>query len=339
MVTHTAKQVALRRGVRRLNPLRDLGPVTSIIEEGFGDDLTGPGQRALREMQFLSRMGPVLWLLLAMSPEFREYHSGFVWIEGGQVVGTLHITRPGPYSRRWLISNVAVRVNYRGQGIGRSLMEKALAWAQEQGGEAVFLRVRRDNTVAWSLYESLGFQPLYDSVSLRLGQVPQVRKTATSEASLALYQPRQWRAVHGLAQVALPSDLRWLEPVRDDDFRLSLGRRLAEWWITVTTGRKTCRLVAHRDEQIVAAMVVKIAGQRGNHSLLFQVHPAHRGEVEEMLVTEALSRLWPYRDRAVIASLPAGYAEILAVLKQYGFVERKTLTLMRRSLSQSNQKG
>jgi GNAT superfamily N-acetyltransferase len=320
-----------------LNPFRDLGQVTDIIEEGFGDDLTGPGRRALREMQFLSRMGPVLWLLVAMSPEFREYHSGFVWVEEGQVVGTLHITRPGPYSRRWLISNVAVRVYYRGRGIGRSLMEKALAWAQEQGGEAVFLRVRRDNTAAWSLYESLGFQPLHDSVSLRLGRVPQVRKTATSEAGLAYYQPRQWQAVQGLARLALPSDLRWLEPVRDDDLRLSLDRRLAEWWTMLTTGRKICRLVAHRDERIVAAMVVKIAGQRGNHSLLLHVHPSHRGEVEEMLVTEALSRLWPYRDRAVIASLPVGYAEILDVLKRYGFVERKTLTLMQRSLNTSNR--
>jgi len=337
MVTRTAGRVTLHQGVRRLDPLRDLGQVTSIIEEGFGRDLTKAGQRALREMRFLSRLGPVLWWLVAASPEFRDYHSGFVWVEEGRVVGTLHVTRPGPYSRRWLISNVAVRVNFRGRGIARSLMEKALSWARERGGEAVFLRVRRDNIVAWSLYESLGFQPLYDSVSLRLAQVPPVQKRAVDDVVLVPYQPRQWRAVRELARAAASSTFHWLEPVRDDEFRLSLGQRLSEWWARLTTGREFCRLVAQRDARVVAALAVEIAIQRDNHSLLLHIHPDHRGTLEEMLVTEALCRLWTHRDRATVVRLPVGYDEIVTVLKRYGFVEQQALTLMRRSLTESNQ--
>ena len=337
MVTRTAGRVTLHRGVRRLDPLRDLGQVTSIIEEGFGQDLTEAGQRALREMRFLSRLGPVLWWLVAASPEFRDYHSGFVWVEEGRVVGTLHVTRPGPYSRRWLISNVAVRVNFRGRGIARSLMERALSWAREQGGEAVFLRVRRDNIVAWSLYESLGFQPLYDSVSLRLAQVPPVQKRAVDDVVLVPYQPRQWRTVRELVRAAVSSTFHWLEPVRDDEFRLSLGRRLSEWWASLTTGREFFRLVAQRDTQVVAALAVEIATQRGNHALLLHVHPDHRGALEEMLVAEALCRLWPHGDHATVVRLPVGYDEIVAVLKRYGFVEQQVLTLMRRSLTESNQ--
>ncbi len=334
MATRMARQAAAHRGVRRLNPLRDLGQVASVIGEGFGPDLTEEGRRALREMRLLSRLGPLLWWLIVTSPDFREHHSGFVWVEDGQVVGTLHITRPASYARRWLISNVAVRASYRGRGIARSLMEAALAWAREQGGEAVFLRVRRNNTAAWSLYQGLGFQPLNDTVDLRLARVPSVQKVkiAATETSLAPYDPRQWRQVRELAQAAIPPNLRWLETVRIADFHLALERRLAEWWAGLTTGHRTWRLIAQCKERIIAAMAVRIAGRRGNHSLILHVHPDHRGEVEEVLVAEALSRLWSYRDRATFVTLPICYAQVLNVLKRYGFVEQKTLTLMQRPL-------
>lgn len=337
MATRTARQATAHRGVRRLNPLRDLGQVASVIEEGFGSDLTDPGKQVLREMRILSRLGPLLWWLAVTSPDFREYHSGFVWVEEGQIIGSLHITRPRPYSRRWFISNVAVRVTFRGRGIARALMEAALAWAREQGGEAAFLRVRRDNAVAWSLYESLGFQPLYDLVKLRLAWVPPVEKVTVDEISLSPYHPRQWGQVRELAWAAIPARLRWLGPTQVADFRPNLDRRLADWWASLTTGRKTWRLVAQCGKRIVAAMVVNAAGHRGNHFLTLHIHPDCRGKIEEMLVTEALSHLWPQRDRATVATLPVGYAEILTVLKRHGFMEQETLTLMRRSLREFHQ--
>lgn len=338
-MVRTARQSVVRHGVRRLNPLRDLGQVASLIEEGFGDDMSEMGQRVLKEMRLLNCLKPLLWWLVSTSPDFREYHSGFVWVQGDRIVGTLHITRPGLHSRRWLISNVAVRVNYQRRGIARSLMKAAMDWAREQGGETAFLRVRRDNVAAWSLYKGLGFQPLHDRVDLRLARVPPVEKAIVDGVSLTPYHPRQWRQVRDLARMIVPPNLRWLESVRVADFHLSLNRRLTEWGASLTTGRKTCRLVAQRGERVIAALMVRTAGHRGSHSLLLYVHPEYRGTVEEMLVTEALVRLWPHKDRATIVTLPVSYAGLLNALEQYGFVEQGTLTLMRRSLRISNQQG
>ncbi len=332
MATRTVRRATAHRGVRRLNPRRDLAQVAGVIEEGFGLDLTEQGWRTLREMRLLSRLGPVLWWLVATSPDFREYHSGFVWVEDGKIVGTLHITRPTLHSRRWLISNVAVCGSYRRRGIARSLVQAALDWAREQGGEVAFLRVQRDNIAAWSLYEGFGFSPLYDAVDLRLAQVPPVQKVVWDEVSLAPYHARQWPQVRELARVVIPADFRWLEPRRIADFRSGLERRLSDWWADLTAGRKTWRVVAQRGERIVAALAVKIAGRRGAHSLSLHVHPDCRGRIEEMLVTEALCGLWPHRDRATVIALPISYAEIVTVLKQYGFSEQKRLTLMQRSL-------
>jgi GNAT superfamily N-acetyltransferase len=63
----------------------------------------------------------------------------------GRVPGTL------------LIREVAVLPRYRGQGIGRKLIEAAIAFARYRKLSAVSLTVNGDNTPARALYETSGF--------------------------------------------------------------------------------------------------------------------------------------------------------------------------------------
>jgi ribosomal-protein-alanine N-acetyltransferase len=55
------------------------------------------------------------------------------------------------------IDNVVVAENYRGQGIGRKLMEELLRVGEERGMEAFTLEVRVNNAPAIHIYEQLGF--------------------------------------------------------------------------------------------------------------------------------------------------------------------------------------
>jgi ribosomal-protein-alanine N-acetyltransferase len=55
------------------------------------------------------------------------------------------------------ILNVAVDPHFRGQGIGRLLMERVLMDCRSHGAEFVSLEVRPSNTAAISLYRQLGF--------------------------------------------------------------------------------------------------------------------------------------------------------------------------------------
>ncbi|MDA8346892.1 MAG: ribosomal protein S18-alanine N-acetyltransferase [Thermaerobacter sp.] len=55
------------------------------------------------------------------------------------------------------ITNVAVHPDFRGRGVGRMLMQAAMDLARLSGGIRVTLEVRISNTIAQSLYESLGF--------------------------------------------------------------------------------------------------------------------------------------------------------------------------------------
>jgi len=59
------------------------------------------------------------------------------------------------------IFDVMVRREWRGHGLGRAIMRAALAEAASTGARRSYLQVLDDNPVAVSLYQSLGYRPLY----------------------------------------------------------------------------------------------------------------------------------------------------------------------------------
>ncbi|HWP56295.1 MAG TPA: ribosomal protein S18-alanine N-acetyltransferase [Candidatus Acidoferrales bacterium] len=78
----------------------------------------------------------------------------FVACRNGRIVGyILYWVLPGALD----IHNVAVDRDYRRQGVGRSLLNAAIAEAKERGLQRVTLEVRRSNQIAQSLYYKLGF--------------------------------------------------------------------------------------------------------------------------------------------------------------------------------------
>lgn len=56
------------------------------------------------------------------------------------------------------INNVAVRENYRGRGIGRSLIEMILTEGIKGGASRAFLELRAGNDAALALYQKCGFR-------------------------------------------------------------------------------------------------------------------------------------------------------------------------------------
>lgn len=73
-------------------------------------------------------------------------------------VGTIAIQSGWGY-----VSNVVVNKRYRQQGIGTQLMRHLAWWAHQNHTERLFLQVLKENKVALSLYERLGFSVLTES--------------------------------------------------------------------------------------------------------------------------------------------------------------------------------
>lgn len=77
--------------------------------------------------------------------------------DGGEVIG---------YAGAWLIldeshiTNVAIREDMRGLGLGRKLMQELLQYLSNLGAAYATLEVRVSNERAQRLYQSLGFIPV-----------------------------------------------------------------------------------------------------------------------------------------------------------------------------------
>ena len=56
------------------------------------------------------------------------------------------------------INNVVVAEDWRGQGVGKKMLETLMEWGKRIGIENYTLEVRVSNTPAIRLYESLGFE-------------------------------------------------------------------------------------------------------------------------------------------------------------------------------------
>jgi RimJ/RimL family protein N-acetyltransferase len=92
----------------------------------------------------------------------RRYPHAAVYVaesDDGRVVGRLSLSRDQhPASAHVADLGLMVARTHRRHGIGRALMEQAVAWARESGVRKLELHVFPHNDAAIALYESVGFE-------------------------------------------------------------------------------------------------------------------------------------------------------------------------------------
>jgi ribosomal protein S18 acetylase RimI-like enzyme len=321
-------------GIRPLHPVRDLDGLAQLIEQAFGKELSEGGEQVLRELRLLARLGPLSLLATGMGSEIDGLFNGFVWEQEGRVVGNVTLSRPTGHPNRWQISNVAVLESFRGRGIGRRLVEAAIDLILQRGGNTAYLFVRHDNPAAIHLYESLGFAEVDRTTDCKY--VPD--RPAEGDLSLRLLrrlQPWDAEALYELASLAMGAGRRWLTPVRrhhfvrpaDERFLRGIGslfsaERETTWGAFATDGRLRAGL----------SLRARRLWNPRPHYLALWVHPGCRGQVEDALAQDvvALVREQPHRPAQV--SLPACEEAAVDALLRQGFVEVRTLILMKLDL-------
>jgi len=310
-------------GVAPFDPLRHMGAVTGLMERAFGEEL-GPGARyVLRQMRFLSRGGVLAMLLLGIDASSM---AGFVWLEGDQVLGNVSLRRaasPGG----WMIGNVAVDEAWQGRGIGRALMEAALAAASREGGQWVGLEVREDRPVALRLYQSLGFEPVGTLTELSrpagrfepaADSCPDLRPAGAADA---------W-AVYELACAGLERPLQELLELRASLYRTDWETRLAAWM----EGNRYGWWVAREGRQIVAALRLSSRWPARWHEIEVLVRPDRLEEWGPRLVAAAQDRLARRRHWETTTSLPGPRESLEPFFVAAGFRRLRRLLEMWRPL-------
>jgi ribosomal protein S18 acetylase RimI-like enzyme len=87
-------------------------------------------------------------------------HAVLVAEDGGLLVGWIHVVVSHSLltERRAEIAGLVVDEPHRSRGIGQALMEKAEAWARQQGCGSVRLHSNVLRTRAHAFYERLGYR-------------------------------------------------------------------------------------------------------------------------------------------------------------------------------------
>ncbi len=323
-------QDAVLSGIRPFDIGRDLRPVAELIADAFAHELDAHGNAALREMRIMSHVGGVLKLLNRSTGEFDDVFGGFVWLEQGQVVGNITVQRADRGSGRWQIANVAVAPAFRGRGISRHLMTRALDYIRENGGRWAVLQVYERNLIALALYERMGFEIVSGNVDLRLARLGIKGGPVEPIADFYPFGAGQWQALYDLANLQYGSQSQWWRSLRRADFQQSFEQQIGEW-LSRTVGRSRVyrRCIQTYHHQFDAALVLTAMRWRGVHQVQFWARPDHYGQHEAALLGWALQTLRDYPRWPIQLNLSRDHEAALAVAQELGFQIQQTLLTMR----------
>lgn len=310
------------RGVRPLNPTRDLRQVALLLEEAFRADLGA--LHAWSRVPILREVGAAL-ISTAFMPVPTESLRGFVYEEHGQIVGNVTLTLDDSRERRWMISNVAVAEKYRRRGIARQLMLAALDEAHERNAAWVILNVRPWNESALHLYQALGFETVDTET-----QYVRTRARGVNFMPVPLRPLRnqELRAAFDLARLGMTEQLRLFRPPALSEFGVRVEDRFAEGMLDLFALQSTERYGYFVDDVLTATVVLHAQRVGTPHKMEIRVLPAARGTLENGLVAAALNRLNQFATRDIETRALASHTELVNALADSGFIPTRGLTLM-----------
>jgi ribosomal protein S18 acetylase RimI-like enzyme len=213
--------------LRPLNVLRDLPQVADLIELCFEMTMDEDGQSYLHQMRRASGDKDFLSWAGRMMDTASMPISGYVWEEGGKIVGNASLVfQPHRGQKIAMIANVATHPSQRRRGIGRALTEKAVQGARQKGCKEIWLQVRDDNAGALRMYEALGFKeearrttyrwsagqtsPMPAGAGEPTGGSPENQSVTLKPPAVARRVGRQWwPEQHEWLQRAHPDELGW----------------------------------------------------------------------------------------------------------------------------------
>jgi GNAT superfamily N-acetyltransferase len=312
--------------IRPFDPFQDIEPVVELIGVAFGDRLDPAGRATLAQMRRFAQGGPVLqwlWALLGKT----TVTPGLVWVEDERVVGNVSLRRARSRGG-YLIGNVVVHPEWRGQGIASALMRAAVDRVSQRGARWIGLEVRADNDVARGLYEGLDFREVGRTLHmLRPAGILWEGRSSSPEV-VRRGRGRDGDALVELMHDVVPEEHRPLLEVVESDYRPGWERTLGQW----LRGEREAWWVVEADERICGAVrAVRRVGRFPNQ-LEILVKPGE-GDPELVLVKHGLESLNGSPNKPVEVSLPAATDPLIAALEDEGFQEVRVLVQMKRSLS------
>ncbi len=325
--------------LRPLNIIHDLPQVADLIELCFASTMDDDGQSYLQQMRRAGHDQGFLNWAGKMVDSTTMPLAGFVWEEGGKIVGNVSLVYQTYQGKKMaMIANVATHPDYRRHGIGRSLTEQAMTTARQKGARDLWLQVRDDNPTAINIYADLGFaerarrttyysrpggsQP--QATPLLDPRLPGERAgTAAGKAAahilIAPPQARHWLLLHGWLERAHPSELGWYAHW---DWK-TLAPGLGNWLRRILAGTEGRQWAAVRGSELLAVVLWMPLERTSN--ALWPAAPPNGDPVGLSLALEAARRDLSHYRRLTL-EYPAG--QMVQAIEAAGFSPARTLLWM-----------
>ena len=213
VITATFKS-SQKKHLRPFDSRRDMNSAADLIEFCFGDSMDPDGKRYLSRMRAAAKnKGLDRWTSMANGQSSFPL-AGFVWEEGGRIVGNLSmVSYFTPVRRIYFIANVSVYPEYRRRGIARALTEAALQKSRQRWTQAVWLQVQDDNSIAANLYASMGFEPRARRTTWNV-KPEMLHGEAPAGTSVTPRKSRHWSRQRNWLEQNYPQEIRWHLPLK-----------------------------------------------------------------------------------------------------------------------------
>ena len=305
--------------VRRFDVRRDLSAVADLVEQSFSETLDLDGRRYIQHMRRTAMHPRFLKWAAGMSERASFPFSGFVWEEGGEVIGNLSlIPMQARGERTYLIANVAVENAHRRHGIARILTETALEDCRRRGVDRVWLHVREDNPSAIDLYRKLFFVERARRTSW-YSSPEQPEAAPAPGIRIASPRRRHWPRQRAWFELQHPPELGWYLTMKARLLQPGLSGMLAR----VFSGASIRQWAVLRGGELLAALAWQRTYSAADR--LWLAAPNDFDPDAVCLLIEHARRSLPTR-KTLHLEYPAGQAT--GVFERAGFRAHQTLIWM-----------
>ncbi len=322
----TATYPSLPKNIRPFDIRRDLIPVADLMERGFGDRLSREGKALVRKMRSSANNKRFKRWARRVAGRVSMPLSGFVWDDAGDVIGNLSFI---PFHSLWqhhyLIANVTVRPDYQRQGIGRSLVQRALQDLDTKKLDGVWLQVEDSNQTAIDLYAQIGFQERARRT------IWELEPRSSEKISLSPYQQeaiirvrpfRHWELQKKWLERVYPKAIHWYFPFKLWYMRGSMWGLLAQFLLEIPQIKQWSAIQATGELEGVLTW----QSTSGYADRLWLAAPPRRVGAALRAFFPSLTHLREFR-RPLRLNYPAGRA--VPHLKRAGFSSTRTLIWMK----------
>ncbi len=220
------------KNIRPFDVRRDLIPVADLMEIGFGDRLSREGKALVRKMRSSAQDKRFKRWARRVAGKVSMPLSGFVWDDGDDVLGNLSFI---PFHSLWqhhyLIANVTVHPKYQRQGIGYSLVQKAIQDLEGKNLDGIWLQVEDINQGAIDLYARLGFQEITRRTIWELNprSAKKLSPAPKQQTQLKTRPLRDWGLQKKWLEETYPKAIHWYFPLTLWSLRGGMREALARF--------------------------------------------------------------------------------------------------------------